>query len=121
MRSQSDKHNLQLVMIRSVNMKNKSAFVASAFVVLGLLIFTSGAMAKLPPPPPPDPVAAAAKAEKDKAAAEKTKADQARYEDLAVKNFQANMKKAGKPIPKPTAIAVAAPASPAAAVVPAKK
>ena len=44
-------------------------------------------------------------------------AAQAAAEDNAVKNFQANMKKAGKPIPKPTPIAAAAkgaaPAKPA--------
>lgn len=91
-------------------------------ILLGALVLLSGAaLAKLPPAPPPDPAAVAAKAEKDKAAAEKGKADQARYEDLAVKNFQANMRKAGKPIPKPTPIAVAAPpAAPAKAAAPAK-
>ncbi len=91
-------------------------------ILLGALVLFSGAaLAKLPPAPPPDPAAAAAKAEKDKAAAEKGKADQARYEDMAVKNFQANMRKAGKPIPKPTPIAVAAPpAAPAKAAAPAK-
>jgi hypothetical protein len=91
-------------------------------IVTGIAIaLLSGAVAaKLPPPPPVDPAAAAAKAEKDKAAAEKTKADQARYEDMAVKNFQANMKKAGKPIPKPTPIIVAAaPAAPPAKGAPA--
>lgn len=76
------------------------------FLVVGVL-FSASAFAKIPPAPPPDPVAAAAKAEKDKATAEKTKADQARYEDKAVANFQANMKIAGKPIPKPTPIVVA--------------
>ena len=73
--------------------------------------FSCSAFAKLPPPkpaPPLDPVAAAAKAEKDKAAAEKAKALQAAAEDRAVKSFQANMKKAGKPVPKPTPIIVAA-------------
>ena len=83
----------------------------------GLVIFAGSAFAKLPPAPPPDPAAAAAKAEKDKAAAEKTKAQQAASEEKAVKNFQANMKKAGKSIPKPTPIVVAG-APPAA--VPAK-
>jgi hypothetical protein len=86
-------------------------------IAVASLLFVANAFAKLPPAPPPDPVAAAAKAEKDKAAAEKTKADQARYEDAAVANFQANMKKAGKPIPKPTPIVVAA--APVAAPVPA--
>ncbi|HEX4859192.1 MAG TPA: hypothetical protein VFV17_09240 [Usitatibacteraceae bacterium] len=81
---------------------------------IAIALLSSAVAAKLPPPPPVDPAVAAAKAEKDKAAAEKTKADQARYEDIAVKNFQANMKKAGKPIPKPTPIVVAAaPAAPA--------
>ena len=75
------------------------------------------ALAKLPPPPPPDPVAVAAKAEKDKAAAEKGKAQLAAAEDRSVANFQANMKKAGKPIPKPTPIVVAA--APGAPVQPA--
>ena len=76
---------------------------------------SSVALAKLPPPPPVDPVAAAAKAEKDKATAEKTKADQARYEDKAVANFQGNMKKVGKPVPKPTPIVVAVAPAPAPA------
>jgi hypothetical protein len=84
-------------------------------LVVGAL-FAMSAFAKIPPAPPPDPAVVAAKAEKDKAAAEKTKADQARYEDAAVTNFQANMKKAGKPIPKPTPIVVAA--VPVAAPVP---
>ena len=76
--------------------------------------FSVGAFAKLPPAPPPDPVAVAAKAEKDKAVAEKGKALQVAAEERAVKNYQANMKKAGKPIPKPTPIVVAAaPAAPA--------
>ena len=78
-------------------------------------VFSVGALAKLPPPPPADPVKVAEKAEKDKAAAEKVKVQQAAAEDRAVKSFQANMKKAGKPIPKPTPIIVAAaPAAPAA-------
>ena len=85
-------------------------------VCLAVALFSVGALAKLPPAPPPDPVAVAAKAEKDKAAAEKGKALQAVSEDKAVNNFQANMKKAGKPIPKPTPIVVAAaPTSSAAA------
>ena len=78
--------------------------------------FSVGAFAKLPPAPPPDPVAVAAKAEKDKAVAEKGKVLQVAAEERAVKNYQANMKKAGKPIPKPTPIVVAA-----APVVPAAK
>ena len=69
--------------------------------------FSVGALAKLPPAPPPDPVAVAAKAEKDKAVAEKGKVLQVAAEERAVKNYRANMKKAGKPIPKPTPIVVA--------------
>jgi hypothetical protein len=72
-------------------------------------LFCMGAFAKLPPAPPPDPAAVAAKAEKDKATAEKGKVLQTAAEDRAVKNFQANMKKAGKPVPKPIAIVAAAP------------
>ena len=89
---------------------------------LAVALFSAGAFAKLPPAPPPDPVAVAAKAEKDKAAAEKGKALQVAAEERAVKNYQANMKKAGKPIPKPTLIVVAAaPAAPGAKdAVPAK-
>lgn len=87
----------------------------SRFVLaLGVATIGASAWAKLPPAPPPDPAAVAAKAEKDKAVAEKTKAQQAASEDKAVKNFQANMKKAGKPIPKATPIVVAAAAPPAA-------
>ena len=88
-------------------------------LALGIATIGASAWAKLPPAPPPDPAAAAAKAEKDKAAAEKTKALQAASEDKAVKNFQANMKKAGKPIPKPIPIVVAAPpAAPAKGAAP---
>lgn len=77
-----------------------------------LLLSGSIAWAKIPPPPPPDEKAKAAaedKKAKDAAVAEKGKADQAAAEDKAVKNFQANMKKAGKPIPKPTPVAAATP------------
>ena len=74
---------------------------------IAVVLFSVSAFAKLPPAPPPDPVAVAAKAEKDKVAAEKAKVLQAASEDKAVKNYQANMKKAGKPIPKPTPIVVA--------------
>lgn len=90
--------------------KNLTGFFCTA-------CFSAAIFAKIPPPPPAppaDPVAVAAKAEKDKAVADKGKAQQAAAEALAVKNFQANMKKAGKPIPKPTPIVVAgAPAAPA--------
>jgi membrane protein involved in colicin uptake len=78
--------------------------------MIAALAFTATAWAKIPPPPPPDEKAQAAAAEKkakDAAAAEKAKADQAAAEERAVKNFQANLKKAGKPIPKPTPIVAA--------------
>ena len=93
----------------NTNIKNLIGFFYAA-------CFSAVVFAKIPPPPPADPVAVAAKAEKDKAAAEKGKAQQVAAEENAVKNFQANMKKAGKPIPKPTPIIVAgAPAAPVAA------
>ncbi len=85
-----------------------------------LLAFTlaaGAAWAKIPPPPPPDEKAKAAAEEKkakDAAAAEKAKADQTAAEDKAVKNYQGNMKKAGKPIPKPTPVVAAAAAPPPA-------
>ncbi len=79
-------------------------------------VFAINAFAKIPPAPPPDPVVAAAKVEKDKAIADKNKLDQARYEDKAVASFQANMKKAGKLVPRPTPIiVVVAPVIPAIA------
>lgn len=81
------------------------------------------AQAKLPPPPPLDEAGKAAAEAKKKAAAEaaeKAKAAQAAAVDRAVKNFQDNMKKAGKPIPKPTPIVAAAPAAPAKPAEPAK-
>ena len=40
-------------------------------------------------------------------------------QENAVKNYQGNMKKAGKPVPKPTPIAAAAPPAPAKAGAPA--
>jgi hypothetical protein len=90
-------------------MKLKSLVLAAS------LASASGYVAaKLPPPPPVDPAVAAAKAEKDKATADKAKADLARYEDKSVANFQKNMKKAGKPVPKPTPIVVAAAPTPPA-------
>ncbi len=96
--------------------------VKLAFGSIAITCFSVCALAKLPPAPPPDPVAVAAKAEKDKAAAEKGKVLQTAAEERAVKNYQANMKKAGKPIPKPTPIIVAAApaAPPATAAAPAK-
>ncbi len=90
--------------------------MTTAGVMLAFTLAAGAAWAKIPPPPPPDEKAKAAAEEKkakDAAAAEKAKLDQAAAEDKAVKNYQANMKKAGKPIPKPTPIvAAAAPAQP---------
>ena len=93
-----------------------------SYLLAGVITaFASNAIAKIPPPPPLEPAAAAAKAEKDKVAAEKSKADAdkgkadlARYEDKAVSNFQSNMRKAGKPVPKSTPVVVAAAPAPAA-------
>ena len=74
-----------------------------------------GGVAKLPPPPPAGREgqgAAEEKKAKEDMAKEKAKAEQVAAEEATVKNYQANMKKAGKPIPKPTPIvAAAAPAA----------
>jgi hypothetical protein len=67
-------------------------------------LVAGAAWAKIPPPPPPDPAAAEAKKEKDKADAEKAKADLTAAEDRAVKNYQSNMRKMGKPVPKPVPV-----------------
>lgn len=77
------------------------------------------AVAKLPPPPPLDEkgkAAAEEKKKKDAEAADKAKVAQAAAEDRSVKNYQDNMRKAGKPVPKPAPIA----AAPAPAAAPAK-
>jgi len=84
-------------------MKTKTLIVATAFSLAA-----SAAWAKIPPPPPPDEKAKAAAEEKkakDAAAAEKAKADQAAAEERAIENYRANMKKAGKPVPKPIPVA----------------
>ena len=83
----------------------------TAGLVLALMLGASAALAKIPPPPPLDEkgkAAAEEKKAKDAVAAEKAKAAQTGAEDKAVKNYQGNMKKAGKPIPKPTPVAAAA-------------
>ena len=83
-----------------------------AGLALALVLGSAAVWAKIPPPPPPDEKAKAAAEEKkakDAVAAEKTKATQVAAEDAAVKNYQANMKKAGKPIPKPTPVAAVTP------------
>ena len=79
--------------------------------IAALLLSGTIAWAKLPPPPPLDEkgkAAAEEKKAKDAATAEAAKADQLAAEERTVKNFQANMKKAGKPIPKPTPVVAAA-------------
>ena len=86
--------------------------IATAGLILAFTLGTTAAWAKIPPPPPPDDKAKAAAADKkvkDDAAAAQGKLDQAAAEDKAVKNFQANMKKMGKPIPKPTPVAAVTP------------
>jgi len=84
--------------------KNALPVVLAATV----LVATVSALAKLPPPPPMTDAqkqAAEAKKEKDKADADKAKADLTAAEDVAVKNYQMNMKQQGKPIPKPQPVA----------------
>ena len=73
-----------------------------------VLVAAVSAIAKLPPPAPltdAQKQAAEEKKAKDAAAAEQAKADQAAAEDRAVKNYQANMKQQGKPVPKPVPVA----------------
>lgn len=82
-------------------------------LALAFALGASLAWAKLPPPPPLDEkgkAAAEEKKAKDAAAAEKAKADFAAATDKMIKNRDANLKKAGKPIPKPTPVVAAAPA-----------
>jgi hypothetical protein len=81
-------------------------------VAAALAIMSGAAWAKIPPPPPLDEkgkAAAEEKAEKAKAAAAKAKEELAASEERAIKNYHANMKKAGKPIPKPVPVAAATP------------
>jgi len=83
----------------------KAVICAGAFAVGASVVW-----AKIPAPPPLDEkgkAAAEEKKAKDSAAAEKAKADLAAAEDRTVANRNANLKKAGKPIPKPTAVKVA--------------
>ncbi len=79
--------------------------IAGLVAALGLA--SLAAWAKIPPPPPQDPAAKAAADEKKKAADEKDKAELTASQDVAVKSYQANMKKMGKPVPKPQPIAAA--------------
>ena len=95
-------------------MRHEARGMRSATAAVILALAACCAWAKIPPPPPPDEKAKAAAEEKkgkDAIVADKAKADQLAAEEKAVKNYQANMKKAGKPIPKPTPIAAAAPAA----------
>jgi hypothetical protein len=93
--------------------------IRHAVLTVAFLAGASVAWAKLPPPPPLDEKGKAAAEEKkvkDAEAAAKAKAAHLEAEDKAVKNYHANMRKAGKPIPKPTpVVAAAAPGAPAAA------
>jgi hypothetical protein len=75
--------------------------IHAAGFAAALFLASAAAFAKLPPPPPVDPAAKAAADEKKKAADEKAKQEQAAAEEATVKNYQANMRKMGKPIPKP--------------------
>lgn len=82
--------------------------IATLALAVAMSLGATYVAAKIPPPPPPDDKAKAAaeqKKEKDKAAAEQAKADQAAAEDRAVKNYHENMRKQGKPVPKPMAVA----------------
>ena len=103
-----------------MSMRVKSTLFAAA-----LLLGAAGAVAKLPPPPPVDEATKAAADAKKAEAAAKTKAELEASQDAAVKNYQANLRKAGKPVPKPNVIAAAkpaaAPAKAGAPAAPAKK
>jgi hypothetical protein len=84
---------------------------ATRIAALVIALAAGAAWAKLPPPPPLDEKGKAAaedKKAKDAVTAEKAKADQLAAEERTVKNFQGNMKKMGKPIPKPTPVIAAA-------------
>ena len=86
-------------------------YIRIAALTASLGLAASAAWAKLPPPPPLDEkgkAAAEEKKAKDAAAAEAAKKAQADAEEKTVKNYQANMKKMGKPIPKPTPVVAAA-------------
>ena len=83
----------------------KKMRIAGLVAALGLA--SLAAWAKIPPPPPPDPAAKAAADEKKKAADEKAKAELTAAEDATVKSYQANMRKMGKPVPKPQSVAAA--------------
>jgi hypothetical protein len=75
--------------------------IHAAGFAAALILASAAAFAKLPPPPPMDPAAKAAADEKKKAADEKAKREEAAAEEATVKNYQANMRKMGKPVPRP--------------------
>ena len=77
-----------------------------AAIAAGLLAAPS-AWAKIPPPPPQTDEQKAAAAEKKKAQDEKDKAELTAAEDKAIKNYQDNQRKKGKPIPKPVPVVAA--------------
>ena len=86
--------------------------VKAASLAIAFALGCGAAWAKIPPPPPLDEkgkAAAEEKKAKDAAAAAKAKEDAAAAEERMIKNYQANMKKAGKPIPKPVPVAAATP------------
>jgi hypothetical protein len=74
-------------------------FVIAA--IAAALFAAPSAWAKIPPPPPQTDEQKAAAAAKKQEADEKTKAELTAAEDQAVKNYQDNLRKKGKPIPKP--------------------
>jgi hypothetical protein len=81
-----------------------------AMLAAAVLAAAVSAIAKLPPPAPltdAQKQAAEEKKAKDAKTAEQAKLDQAAAEDRAVKNYQMNMKREGKPIPKPVPVAAA--------------
>ncbi|MEO7742739.1 MAG: hypothetical protein ABIR98_07375 [Usitatibacter sp.] len=87
--------------------------IHSATLALAFAFAAGAAWAKLPPPPPLDEkgkATAEEKKAKDAAAAAKAKEDHAAAVERAINNYHANMKKAGKPIPKPTPVVAATPA-----------
>ncbi|HEX6634067.1 MAG TPA: hypothetical protein VF038_08850 [Usitatibacter sp.] len=77
-----------------------STRIHTAGLAAALILACTAAVAKLPPPPPMDPAAKEAADAKKKAAAEKAKEELMAAEERTVKNYQANMRKEGKPIPK---------------------
>jgi hypothetical protein len=91
--------------------------IHTTICAVALTLAAACAWAKIPPPPPPDEKAKAAadeKKAKEAAAAKKAQDDLDASIDKAVKNYQSNMRKQGRPIPRPTPVVAAA----AAQVVP---